>query len=430
MPAVSERTIKPRLPAAYWRLWWAAAVDNIGDGMFAVAVPLLALTITRDPRLISIISAATYLPWLLLSLPAGAIVDRHDRVALMWCSQAVQAAIVGAVAVLAAFGKVNIPALAIMAFGLGACEVVFGNAAQAILPDIVAAPLLHRANANQYTITTVGQTFLGPPVGSLLFAVAIALPFGIDAGSFALSAALLSTLPRRRSTPTQHPPIRTAITDGMRWLTRHRLLRALALLLGVNTFCFQLGQVTLVLLGTETLHLSVRGYGLLLTVAATGSVIGGLVNARIVARMGALPALLTALIANVVIFEGIGVSPDAVTLGILLAVNGFATTIWNVVTVSLRQEIVPSDLLGRVNSAYRLLGWGLIPLGAITGGLVAHELGLRAAYPLAGALRGVALVAALPALIAAMKATGAHHAPEDTARHGATVPTTPTQRPH
>jgi MFS family permease len=307
---------------------------------------------------------------------------------------------VGIVAALAAAGDMSIPVLAAMAFGLGACDVVFGNASQAILPDLVPKSLLYKANGNQYTVTTVGQMFVGPPVGSLLFAVAVALPFGMDAGSFALSAVLLATLPRRPRAQTGHPPIRTAIADGLRWLTRHRLLRTLALLLSVNNFCFQLGNVTLVLLATRTLHLSTRGYGLLLAGGAIGSVLGGMVNARIIARMGALPALLTALAANVFIFVGIGISPNAIVLGALLAANGFATTMWSIVTVSLRQQIVPAQFLGRVNSVYRMLGWGLIPLGALTGGLVAHEFGLRAGYPVAGVLRGIALLAALPVLVA------------------------------
>jgi MFS family permease len=389
---------EPGLPAAYWRLWWAAAADNVGDGAFAAAVPLLAVTITADPRLISLVSAATYLPWLLLSLPAGAIVDRYDRAALMWRSQAIQAGIVGVVAVLAAIGAVGIPVLMAMAFGLGACEVIFSNSAQAILPDLVPKSLLHRANGAQYTVSTVGQLFLGPPIGSLLFGVAIALPFGLDAGSFALSAALLATLPRSPRVRARPLPIRTAMADGLRWLVGNRLLRTLAVLLGVNTFCFQLGNVTLVLLATQTLHLSSQGYGLLLAGGAIGSVLGGLVNARIIARIGALPALLTALVANVVIFVGIGFSPDAAVLGALLALNGFVTTMWNIVSVSFRQQIVPSELLGRVNSVYRLLGWGLIPLGALTGGLVGHEFGLRAGYPIAGGLRGIALLVALPVL--------------------------------
>lgn len=407
MDKKAETAAVLRLPAAYWRLWWAAAVDNVGDGVFAAALPLLTVTITRDPVLISLVSAATYLPWLLLSLPAGAIVDRRDRVSLMWQSQVLQAVIITAVTVLLAVGKASVPVLAVMAFGLGICEVVFGNASQAVLPDIVPAALLSRANGNQYTVANAGQQFIGPPIGSLLFAVAVALPFGVDAGSFALSATLLATLPRRpRATATAPSPVWTAIAEGVRWLGRHRLLRTLAGLLAVNTFCFQLGNVTLVLLATQTLHVSDRGYGVLLAGAAVGSVLGGVVNTAIVARIGELPALLIALGANVLIFAGIGFSPDAVTLGVLLGLNGFATTMWSVVTLSTRQRIVPSELLGRVNSAYRMLGWGLMPLGSLAGGLIARELGVRAAYPVAGALRGIALLAALPVLITAIRSVG------------------------
>ena len=200
---------------------------------------------------------------------------------------------------------------------------------------------------------------------------------------------------------------RTAITDGLRWLARHRLLRTLAILLGVNTFCGQFATATLVLLATETLHVSTAGYGLLLAGAAFGGLLGGLVNARIVSAFGALPALLGALAGNVVVFAAIGLSPDAVVLGVLLAANGFATTLWNVVTVSLRQQVVPDGLLGRVTSGYKLLGKGLIPLGTLTGGLVAHAFGLRAPYPVAGVVRGLALLAALPVLVRALRTKSA-----------------------
>ncbi|MGW0445333.1 MFS transporter [Streptosporangium sandarakinum] len=392
-----------RLSGGYWRLWWATGISSVGDGAFTAAVPLLAVTVTRDPRLVSVVSAATFLPWLLLSLPAGALVDRYDRVALMWRAQAIQALIVGVIAVLAAFGRIGIPTLAVTAFGLGACTVVFANAAQAVLPDIVAKPLLHKANGHQQAITTIGLQFAGPPVGGLLFATAAASPFGVNAASFTLSAVLLVTLPRRRHPRTGHPPMRAAIVDGLRWLARHRLLRTLALLLAVNTFCWQLGNVSLVLLATQALRLDAPGYGLLLAGAALGSLLGGLISARLVQRMGELSALLAALITNVVIFVGIGLSPNMIVLGALLAVNGFVTTLWNIVTVSLRQRIVPSGLLGRVNSVYRMLGWGLIPLGALVGGLVAHLFGLRAPYPVAGALRGIALLVAMPVLIRAMR---------------------------
>ena len=164
-----------------------------------------------------------------------------------------------------------------------------------------------------------------------------------------------------------------------------------------------MGNVTLVPLATQTLHVSDRGYGLLLAGAAVGSVLGSAVNASIVSRMGEMPALLVALGTSVLLFLGIGISPNLVTLGVLFGLNGLATSMWSVITLSTRQRIVPSELLGRVNSAYRMLGWGLMPLGSLADGLIAGELGIRAAYPVAGVLRGIALLTALPVLIMAIR---------------------------
>ncbi len=387
------------LPTAYRRLWWATGIDNLGTGAFTAAVPLLTVTVTHDPRLVSLVSAAAYLPWLLLSLPAGALADRHDRAGLMWRAQAVQAVLVAVTAVLAACGAAGVGVLVVTAFGLGAGDVVFGTAAQAILPDLVARPLLPRANGRQQAVTTITEQFAGPPLGSLLFGVAAALPFALDAVSFALSAVLVATLPRRTHVVRR----RSAVREGLWWLWRHRLLRTLAILVGVNTFCGQLAAATLVLLATQVVHLDAGGYGLLLAGAALGSVLGGLVNARIVARIGARAALLTALTANVGAFAGVGLSRNAVVLGGFLAVTGFVTTMWNIVTVGLRQQLVPAALLGRVTSAYRLVGWGLIPVGTLAGGLVAHQLGLRAPYLVAAAVRGIALLAVLPILVGSLR---------------------------
>ena len=193
---------KPRpqkLGPNYWRLWWADAISSTGDGAFAAALPLLAVTITRDPRLVSVVTAATYLPWMVLSLPAGALVDRYDRATLMWRSQAVQAAVVAAVAILIVFRIADIAILGVAGLLLGCAEVVFSNAAQSVLPALVPPELLPKANGSQQVSLTVGESFLGPPAGSLLFAATAALPFGLDALSFTGSAALLARLlPRSR----------------------------------------------------------------------------------------------------------------------------------------------------------------------------------------------------------------------------------------
>jgi MFS family permease len=419
-----------RLGSAYWRLWWANAVSYAGDGALVSALPLFAVTVTKDPRLISLVSAAMFLPWLLLSLPAGAIVDRHDRVALMWRSQTVQFAVMAVLTILIMTRTAGIAVLAAAGFLLGCAEVVFSNAEQSALPALVPADLLPRANGNQQVVLTIGETFVGPPLGSGLFAVRAALPFGLDAVSFAESAVLLAGLPRTaksRTTQSRTTQSRTTrarseqrmraqIAEGVRWLAGHRLLRTVALLLGVSNFSSQMGQATLVLLATQTLHVGTGGYGLLWTAAAIGSVLGGLVNPAITRRLGLLTSLIVAMAAFAALDAGIGLAPDFAVAAALMACNGFFVTMWNVVTVTMRQRIVPAELLGRVNSVYRMLGWGLMPLGALAGGFIAHAAGLRAAYIVGGVLSGAALLAALPALAGAASGTSsADKASPDTA---------------
>jgi MFS family permease len=292
----------------------------------------------------------------------------------------------------------------VLAFVLGGCEVLFGNAAQSVLPDLVSKDQLHKANGQQYAVMTASQLFVGPPLGSLLFGIAVGLPFGVDAASFAISAALLATLPHARREPVEHPPLRRSIAEGLRWLTGNRLLRTLALLLGVNNFCGQFGNATLVLLATQVVHVSAGGYGVLLAGAAVGSVVGGLVNAAVVRRLGDTAALLTAMAGMALAYLGMGLSRDTVMLGAFLALNGFLVTLWNIVTVTFRQRLVPSGLLGRVNSVYRMVGWGLMPLGAIAGGFVAHVFGLRAPYVVASGVRITVFAIALPVLLSALRA--------------------------
>jgi len=178
-----------------------------------------------------------------------------------------------------------------------------------------------------------------------------------------------------------------------------------AVLVGVYNFANQMGQAVLVLLATEALHVGSRGYGFLLAACAVGSVIGGLVCPALARRLGFLPSLVIGGAIGAGVFVGIGLAPDAAVAAVLLAAQGFGVTLWNVVTVSLRQQIVPADLLGRVNSVYRMLGWGLMPAGALAGGFVAHAAGLRAPYLAAGALTGLALLATLPLLLSAGRAT-------------------------
>ena len=393
-------TTRQRTPLgpAYWRLWWASAVSPTGDGVLVAALPLLAITITRNPLMISLVTAAEFLPWLLLSLPVGVLVDRHDRATLMWRAQVLQGSVIAFLAVLVLLHWTDIAVLAVAAFGLGVGEVVFGNASQSVLPQLVRAEQLPEANGNQYAVQTIGQEFAGPPLGSVLFTAAAAVPFGRSAASFAGSAALLARLPKHPPEVVPDGTVRSRVAEGLRWLLGNRLLRVVAVVLGVSSFCNTMGMATLVLLVTETLKVSSRFYGILLAAAAVGSVLGGLLNPRVTRRLGQVPSLVIAMGAVSVIYVGIGLAPNAPVLAVLEVCNGFMVTMWNIVTVTLRQRIVPNDMLGRVNSAYRMIGWGLMPAGAVAGGLVAHLAGLRAPYVIAGVLCGITTLAALPLL--------------------------------
>ena len=397
--------VRRSLGRAYRRVLWANTISSVGDGVYVSALPLLAFTLTRDPRLIALVSAAAFVPWLVLSLPAGVIVDRHDRGMLMRRSQVAQGLAVAVSAVLVLVHEADIALLVLLAFLLGSAEVIFSNAAQSVLPDLVPSAQLPKANGNLQVSLTLGETFAGPPLGSVLFAASRALPFGLDACSFLGSAALLTGLPRRSSPVTAHAPMRAQIAEGVRYLSGHRLLRIVAVLLGVAGAASQMGQSTLVLLAVQVLHTGSRGYGLLWTAAAVGAILGGFTAPALTGRLGLLPSLILSLAASAATLAGIGLAPDAVVAGAMFTVNGYSVSMWNVVTISLRQQIVPAELFGRVNSVYRMIGWGLLPVGAITGGFVAGAFGLRAPYLLGGIVMGIAAVAALPVLVHADRAS-------------------------
>ncbi|HRE03543.1 MAG TPA: MFS transporter, partial [Ilumatobacteraceae bacterium] len=191
-----ESTLPPqlghrRLGRAYWRLWTASTVSNLGDGMFLVAMPLLAARTTDDAFAVALVTAANTLPWLLLSLHAGAIVDRHDRRRLLVIGDSFRGALLVLLTVIVAFDVMQIWMLWLLAFCLGIAEVVFDNAAQAILPALVEPDQLEKANGRRYSAELLANVFLGTPLGGALFAVAVWLPFGVDAVGYLAAAVLV-----------------------------------------------------------------------------------------------------------------------------------------------------------------------------------------------------------------------------------------------
>ena len=376
----------------YRKLWSASAVANLGDGIFQVAVALLAVRLTRSPLLIAGVAFAARLPWLFLALPAGAWADRWDRRQTMLRMNAVRVAVLGALAGAVAADVATIGLLYAVALVLGCAEVLFDTSAQTMMPAVVESKDdLSRANGWLFAAETVLNQFVGPPLGGLVVAASMAAAFGASAALYAVAVFALGLLPGAYRTSRSGPPVslRADIAEGLRYLAGHRLLRTLALLLGgMNLFSSaQFAIFVLFAVSDERgfgLGLSDAGVGLLLTAGAVGGVVGSFLAAPVERAIGRARVLALAIVVGAVALAAPAVSPTipvAVLTGIGFSVAG---VMWNVITVSLRQRIIPDELLGRVNSGYRLLGWGTIPLGAALGGFVGEVLGLRAVFWVAG----------------------------------------------
>lgn len=384
----------------YRKLWAASAVSNLGDGITLVAGPLLAASLTRDPALVAGLTFAQRLPWLLFSLLSGALVDRLDRRRLMAAVDLFRTIVVGVLGIAVMLGWASLPLMYVAFFLLGTAETLFANASIAIMPAVVPKERLEGANGRLFAAELSANEFAGPPIGGALFAAAAALPFLVDAGTFAASAALLLALRGRFRVAAAEGPAGTTIAaeiaEGLAWLLRHRLLLVLAIMLGAGNLTFSATFSVLVLLAQDVLGLGSVGYGVLLTAGGVGGVLGSLLAERVGARLGTGRALFLVLLVQGPAFAVIALSGNPFVVGAMVAVEALAAFVWNVLTFALRQTLIPEGLLGRVISAYRLVGVGSGAMGAVVGGLLAREFGLTAPYWFAAAVTLTVAFASLP----------------------------------
>jgi len=393
---VTTTEVAPRLSPAYWRLWTASTISNLGDGVFLVALPLLASRLTRSELAISFIGVAAALPWLLFSLPIGAVVDRIDHRLLMVRADAFRAATVGALAIAVATDHARMWMLWAAAACLGVAEVFFDNASQAMVPSIVPTEVLEKANGRRFASEIAANSFIGTPLGSILFVAAMWLPFGFDAGSFAIAAALVLTLHTAVAPRPEQPQVRrrmrTDIAEGLRWLSDNIVLRGVAIAAALSVLGMQMTAAIFVLFAQDLLHLSDKWYGALIAIGAVGAVGGGLVAERLIKRYGSLAIIYGTVVVWALCMFAEGFWPRLWVSVLATVAMAFGTTVWNTVTVSLRQRIVPPHLFGRVNSSYRWMVWGAISVGSALGGIVAHQYGLRAPFFVGAGFAVIALV--------------------------------------
>lgn len=368
----------------YRLLLSGSAVANLGDGIAAVALPWLATLLTRDPLMISAVATAEYLPWFLFALPAGVWTDRVDRRLLMIRADCARLALTLCIVAMTfsvpaasvpSGGQVGlVAALAGIAFLLGTAAVVRGNAAQTLLPSIVAGDELERANGQVWSAEQVMGRFIGPPLAGTLIAAGIAMPFGFNAATLALAIGIvwLIALPVRAL--TEQKRFWPALREGVTWMRRNPEILRLAVMLGAINAVSAGGLTILVLYAQEVLHLAATGYGILLTCAAVGGVLGGLVAPDIARRIGIRASLVLALVTFVLLHLLLGLFSSEVLAGLALFLEAAGGMLWNVVTVSYRQRLIPDGLLGRVNSLYRFFGWGAMPFGAVGAGAMVSML--------------------------------------------------------
>jgi len=409
----------------YRRLFAASTVSNLGDGIGLVAYPWLASAVTRNPVLIALVAVAQRLPWLLFTLPAGVITDRVDRRRIMMTANGARAVVTSFVALAVLWRGGVLPGpdelddvistewvlygcvlVATMLLGVG--EVLYDNSAQTFMPGIVSNDHLEKANGRLWASETAANQFLGPPLGSLMLAAGFALPFVVDAGSFALSAALIMTIAATPpvATAVARQPWKTELREGVRWLWHHELLRPMAVILGLLN---GLGAVTFavfVLFAQDILDTSTTEFAALTMAGAIGGILAGWTASMVSKRLGSGPSLWLTLVGGAATSAVIGLVSNVPTVAAMFAIYSFLAVLWNVITVSLRQSIIPDHLLGRVNSVYRFFAWGMIPIGSLAGGLIVaitdavagRELALRMPWFIAAAGQLAVFVYAAPRL--------------------------------
>lgn len=389
---MTSSKVKSKLGASYWKLWSATGISNLGDGIAAVAYPWLASAVTRSPFLIALSAVVSRLPWLIFTLHAGVITDRFNRkkiIVAMDFLRGLLAISVGAVVFLESDSLPSLSELTaitsletnyslyfvilITAFLFGLAEVLRDNSAQTLMPAVVEEKDLEKANGRMWSAESLTNSFIGPPLGSLVIGVAIFLPFFIDAVTFFIAAALIAAMkptvrsfnPEAKSGPIN---FRAEIKEGFAWLWAHSLLRPMAIILGLINGIASLSGAIFILFAQEVLNTTVFIFAVLGTAGAVGGILGGLLGPKVSEKVGSGRALAIALFVMPASTLIIGFMSQWYLVWILVAIETFVAVLWNIVTVSLRQSLIPSHLLGRVNSVYRFFAWGTIPIGTLLGG--------------------------------------------------------------
>jgi MFS family permease len=393
---VTQPSTEPR--SGLGRLLASTGVSMIGQGTAIAAVPLLAASVTTDPLYVSIVAAASYVAWVVVGLPAGALVDRWPRRKTMVIADLFRATVLAVLGVTVVADWLSLPMLVVAVLLIASASCFFDPAAQAVVPLLVGTDQasLARANGRMWTLDVLGRSLVGPPLGAALFAFAAAWPFALNAATFIVSAVFLTGLSivgRPAASGAVPQRIRHAVWAGVRYLAAHRELRLLTLGMATYNLGYNVAFATFVLFAKHRLGVSDRGFGLLLTTLAVGGIAGGWIGPRLHTRLrpSATYALCLGLQGGAWLLTASSHSPWIGGLGLLVV--GLASTVVSVVGGTARQSLTPNDMIGRMTAATRVVGIGAAALGSLLGGVIAQATSLTTPLVVAAGLLGLGAAA-------------------------------------
>mgnify|MGYP001203895445 CR=1 FL=1 len=389
------------LGSRFAHLFAFSGLSNLADGILYVGVPLYATTLTTSPGQVSLVSAALTAPWLVLGLLAGLLVDRHDRVRLLVAASLVRVLVFAGAALAASAGVLTMPVLLVLLLLLGSAEVLADGSSSALVPDVTPRSRLAAASSRLQGVQLVANHFLGAPLAGVLLALGAGWYFGapaalVLAGVLVTARGLWGKVARVvRPQHDERGDARRELRLGLRFLRHHPVIRPLVL--GGAAFnglsnAYMAVLVLWVVGPSSAVGLAPEHYGLLAVGLAAGGLLGAVLAERIVGvgRERTVVAVTWGISAALLAVPAL--VPTVWAVAGAYALIGFFNTVGNTATSALRQRIVPSHLLGRVQGAAVTISYGAMPLGALLGGVVAELLGVRSL---------MLLVAACSVLVAA-----------------------------
>ena len=390
---------------AFNRMWASSIISNLADGVMLAAVPLLAISLTDSPVLISLIGAMVMLPWLLFAIPIGVMVDRVDRRFILAGANASRSAVVGILALLIATDHVTIFWLLAAAFIIGVCEVAADTTAQSLIPQILDEKDFEKGNSRLQISETVIQGFIGAPISGFIYAAAIYLPFFINSLGFAISALFALSIPVKylqdlRVDDADKTP-KHFVEDmkfGIAYLFNQKVLRRLVVTTATIGLCYSMGSATMVLFIIKELGLTEKYFGIIMAIQGVGAIAGSLVASRTSSKFGRSKVMTFAIISSSAVLLIQGFSPNIYIFVALATFGGFVISQWNILLMATYQTVIPKELYGRIHGTRRTLVWGAMPIGSLLGGVLAN-FSLRLPLYVGGALACVVSIASIGFLL-------------------------------